>query len=945
MIDDGDSNHSVRGLRQQPSLWRYIVLVTAIAEALLAQQLVSGRSSPALGWGLFLLAAIVAASAASAPAADAAETSTAQSRPLLLWRLAGGGVAIAMTLTSTQLATGDPHPLLALVLWLAAFAPATLAVLGWRVTPPARRRAPWTALEIGALLLIVLLGAAARFAWIRTLPPYLFHDEPLVATHLLREFRNSMVPNFFTMGWNSWSNVGISLQGIFVPFFGYNTATLRMASALMGTLAVVTTYLLGRELFNLRVALLAAFFLAVGRTGLEFSRLGVCHAQVLFLTTFAFYWWWRALNSGRAASYLWAGIGLGFCLYTYNAGHSTPVLWLGWVGLCVLVKPRRLATHWRGVLITLAGFALSTLPWLYYVTDHFTFQRKWFEFTWMARNRQVLSQISELWNTQGSGPALDLLWEQVSRTWLGFNVLPAGAYQIGYRGGGMLDHVTAALFILGLVIAATRLLRRDFFLVWWWLPTVIAGGVLTADPPATVRLVGILPALALFAALPLDALLHTAGSSRTLRSLALGAVALLLAFAGWDNWRTYFVEFAASPVDETSDVIRRLEKLPSDTTALCIGAEHWLWLNREVAVVNFAGQRVDDLQQTADFFPVHEPITTPLALVLGPTQASLTRYILSLYPRAEVSESYDPTPERKLRFRIVTIESHDLEARTGLQAASASGGAAAGEPTPVDPFGTLPAALSAAQRVRWTGAVYWPTHRSATLRVQSRTPVTLSLAGKLAVQAKDGEPGSVVLELPRGWQPLSIEETVGAPRQLTMTIDDGQGEQPLTRWSFRPEAAAEGLLAIYQRDGGMFLRTIEPQINSFAVESVYQHHNSLGLAMPFVADWQGALRIDEAGEYELEAIGSGPFSIRLDGKLLCEIAQVEQPEEPRTCSVKHMLSPGKHPIIAHFDSTHPANTGRRIFQLFWTPPGGQRELVPPMQFSPVPLQFSPVPQR
>ena len=51
------------------------------------------------------------------------------------------------------------------------------------------------------------------------------------------------------MGWNTWPVIGLSLQGLFAPLFGLHIWTLRLSSALIGTLGVLVTYLLARELF------------------------------------------------------------------------------------------------------------------------------------------------------------------------------------------------------------------------------------------------------------------------------------------------------------------------------------------------------------------------------------------------------------------------------------------------------------------------------------------------------------------------------------------------------------------------------------------------------------------------------------------------------------------------------------------------------------------------
>ena len=53
-----------------------------------------------------------------------------------------------------------------------------------------------------------------------------------------------------------------------------------------------------------------------------------------------------------------------------------------------------------------------------------------------------------------------------------------------------------------------------------------------------------------------------------------GCVGVLLLFASWINWRTYFVEFPSGPIDDTSELARRVDELPADTQGWLLGAEH-----------------------------------------------------------------------------------------------------------------------------------------------------------------------------------------------------------------------------------------------------------------------------------------------------------------------------------------------------------------------------------
>ena len=68
--------------------------------------------------------------------------------------------------------------------------------------------------------------------------------------------------------------------------------------------------------------------------------------------------------------------------------------------------------------------------------------------------------------------------------------------------------IEAALIILGIAWALWRWrdTRMAVLSIWFW-STVIVGGVLTIDAPYMARLVGIIPTLAIFAAIPLSKLI------------------------------------------------------------------------------------------------------------------------------------------------------------------------------------------------------------------------------------------------------------------------------------------------------------------------------------------------------------------------------------------------------------------------------------------------------
>ena len=171
----------------------------------------------------------------------------------------------------------------------------------------------------------------------------------------------------------------------------------------------------------------------------------------------------------------------------------------------------------------------------------------------------------------------------------------------------MLDEISAALFALGLGnVDPPHTTRRRCLS-----PLLVAGdggfgGIATVDPPLFVRLVGLLPAIALIAAQPIHWLLQTAGDG--VRRIACALLAgVLLVGAAWDNDRTYFVAFAAMPVDPMSELRRLADALPDNERAALLGVEHFLQFGGELFHLDGLDERTRNVAEPADFCPCMSP--------------------------------------------------------------------------------------------------------------------------------------------------------------------------------------------------------------------------------------------------------------------------------------------------------------------------------------------------
>ncbi len=848
--------------------------------------------------------------------------------------------ALAAALVGFSLGTINALPAIAAAAWMFAIASASIAFTGRRLSLP-HRGPSLSRGEFAAIAAILLLAAAARFAWIAEIPGRYFDDESRVGLYLVNLFRVG-TSDYFDIGWNAWPIPGLALQGALLPFGDRPTTQLRLVSAAMGTLAVLGTYLCGRALFGPRAALLAALLLAINRTAIDLSRLGTCHAQVMALAPLAFAAWWTAVRSGRAVPYLWTGVLCGLSLYTYNAGQLIPAVWFTWVVLAAVVRPRQALCYGRGALLALLVLSLLVAPLAYNVTDGFRFGGTWETWTGLARDRQVLSLLRDH-HAAGNPTAIsDFVREQVTNTWLGFFAIPSKAYELGFRNGGIADGVSSALFLLGLALCAFgRRGSGGAFVAVWWAIMAIAAGILTRDPPVFARLVALLPAFALLAAVALDELFRRLCASRVDFRGACVALVVLLATAGFINGRTYFVEFANQRLDFTSLLARHLHALPRDRTVVLSGAEyvwhpagwwsHALNFEWDLFPLDFATSTLRQVSHPSRVLPLRGEPTGPVTLLLGPTQLGQLESVLELYPDAVVVE----VGEDLHRFLSVDIPVVDLERQRGLELSLSRDEETRrlGTFDPQDPdaeaLRTVAAAHPESAAFEWQGSVHWPNSGADDFVIVSPVPFEVTLAG--ASYRSAGTPPRVFgrVELAEGWHPFRLRQRgrPGAPWRMRMGSNVTQGVD------FRPDHDRRGLIAEITGAQGGVMRVLDPQVNWLADRRIRQHKED-PFAVPAEVQWRGWLAVEAEGRYEFALRATGSVEVYLDGQPVLASAE-EHPAgsaagDPQRFA-RH-LDRGRHALHVSWKAASELDQPRQLCQLAWTPPGGREHLVPPSRF-------------
>jgi 4-amino-4-deoxy-L-arabinose transferase-like glycosyltransferase len=235
-------------------------------------------------------------------------------------------------------------------------------------SPPRVRTNRKTALTILLLVIPVLVLYASRLAYS---PIYLHHDEVFFAleAHSIastgRDLYGRFLPLYFQISDDVWFQpILVYVTAFFLKLFPLSESTLRLPSAVMGTIDVVLMYLVARRIFKReRPALLAAVLLALTPAHFIHSRLAM---DYIYPVPFVMAWLLCLLIFFERRQ-MWivfvatSFLGLGFYTYIASVAMMPVYLLMTWLALFRTDdRPMRL------YLAAAAGFVwplLLLIPW------------------------------------------------------------------------------------------------------------------------------------------------------------------------------------------------------------------------------------------------------------------------------------------------------------------------------------------------------------------------------------------------------------------------------------------------------------------------------------------------------------------------------------------------------------------------------------------------------
>jgi len=310
--------------------------------------------------------------------------------------------------------------------------------------------------ENKVLVGLLFVGLCLRVIGLDAVPPALNSDELLKAfdgasVYLTgRDHHNQPWPLFFEQSGEYSPPLYIYFSGLFSAPFGVNAYTVRLPSALLGTLSILLTYLFTAEFAGRRIGLLAAALVVFSPWNLHYSRIGweaILQPPLQLAGLWLFLVWIRTKTFLPLAI---SALVFGSTFYAYPASRVfIPLLLLG---LCAIYY-KELRAELRHTLAAFLLFILVLLPYLFYLFRHYeAMQARW----------KFLSIFE-----QGNGWNLffiDYLLH-LSPNFLFFTGDPNPLHRMG---SGLALSALFPFFLIGILRLGRDRLRAGYVLGWWF---------------------------------------------------------------------------------------------------------------------------------------------------------------------------------------------------------------------------------------------------------------------------------------------------------------------------------------------------------------------------------------------------------------------------------------------------------------------------------------------
>ncbi len=340
------------------------------------------------------------------------------------------------------------------------------------------------------ILLILTLATLLRIYRLKDYPSGFFCDEASIGynaftiLHFGADEYGEKYPLYFRAFGEYKNPLYIYCTAPFVWMFGLDEFSTRLPAALFGILTVFFTFLLFREMFSVRVGVLAALLLAISNWHIHFSRIAFELISLPCFFTLGLYLLYRGTVRRSSCIYFGAAV-MGLSCYTYGTARVfIPLFLLGYAILFLkYFSKRKLALSLAVVIFTAAVYPLAR-----------------YNIKYPGRAMARFGQISIFKKPKASREYAEHFWENYKKHFSWSFLFENGdlVKRHSVPGRGELYRADIPLYILGLLVLIFGFRRECFLLLWWLALFPVAASITTQVPSATRSIVAIpvLPGIA-----------------------------------------------------------------------------------------------------------------------------------------------------------------------------------------------------------------------------------------------------------------------------------------------------------------------------------------------------------------------------------------------------------------------------------------------------------------
>ncbi|MCH7663845.1 MAG: glycosyltransferase family 39 protein, partial [Chloroflexi bacterium] len=324
---------------------------------------------------------------------------------------------------------------------------------------------------------------------------------------------------------------------------GYSFLSLKLGMVAMGILMLPYMYLLGKEVGNRNVGLIAMILTGIAFWPNIMARVGLRHILFPVFVAPTLFYLIRGIRTTNRNDFIFSGIALGISLHGYSPIRVLPFVLVLAVILFMLHRHSQGTRHqifiYFGILTFVA--VILFLPLARYITED--------PINMSIFNYRALTRVGTLEQPYPGSPVV-IFFQNLWDALLMINFTNSSAWSVSVPNRPMIDFISASLFLLGVILLVVRYAQErhwlDIFLLLsiplLMMPSIISIAFPIENPTAN-RAGGALVPVFIIAALALESIYRGIRSRLSQESGTRLAVGLAVFLIGWSALLNYGLTF------------------------------------------------------------------------------------------------------------------------------------------------------------------------------------------------------------------------------------------------------------------------------------------------------------------------------------------------------------------------------------------------------------------